>query len=206
MVEIFYPDEYYPLEKDLLQICKLINQGKVVVFPTDTVYAIGCSLYNKDGIERILKITGKQEKKARLSVLCKDIKTISTFALPYSTAVFRAIKEYAPGPFTFILNANTFLGKLLKSSKKEIGVRIPSNPILQMILQHLETPMISTSLTIDGYDEIEVNDPQIIQDELKHKIDVLVVAPIEHPMASTVIDCTTDELVVVRQGRQLIEM
>jgi tRNA threonylcarbamoyl adenosine modification protein (Sua5/YciO/YrdC/YwlC family) len=205
MVIVYYPDKDYPSPKDISQICARIALGDVMVFPTDTVYAIGCSLYNKAGIETILKITGKKEKKTRMSVLCKDVKTISSFVLPYSSAVFRTLKEYSPGPTTFILNANTQLSKLLKSTKKEIGVRIPNAPIIKEILASLEHPLISTSLAIEEVNDDRIQyDPEFILDHVKHVVDLMVYTELDDPQVSTVIDCTQESIEIIREG-SLIE-
>jgi tRNA threonylcarbamoyl adenosine modification protein (Sua5/YciO/YrdC/YwlC family) len=205
MVKIFYLDEKYPLDKDINLIADLIKAGEIIVFPTDTIYAIGCSLYNKQGVERLLNFTGKMDKKAKLSILCKDIKTISEYVYPYSSSVFRTIKEYSPGPCTFILQANNHLGKFFKTTKSEIGVRIPSNPILAALLQQLEHPMISTSLKFEEAQGNENFDPEYIVDKIKHSVDLMIHSPIENPMESTIIDCTGEEIIVVREGKQIME-
>ncbi|MBK7787852.1 MAG: threonylcarbamoyl-AMP synthase [Saprospiraceae bacterium] len=200
MVEVLYIDGEYPLQKDINEAAAHFDRGQIVAFPTDTVYALGCSLYNKEGIERILKVTGKEEKKTRLSVLVKDIKSIAAFVLPYSTQVFRALKEYSPGPCTFILNANNHLGKFFKSSKKEIGVRIPSHPVTSGLLQNTKEAIISTSIPIpEGLDPRDT--ASYILDTYKHNIDVLIYSEVEPPVESTILDCTTEEMVIVREGK-----
>jgi tRNA threonylcarbamoyl adenosine modification protein (Sua5/YciO/YrdC/YwlC family) len=205
MVKVFYLDENYPLDKDINQLADLIKAGEIMVFPTDTVYAIGCSVYNKQGVERLLNITGKMDKKSKLSILCKDIKTISDYVFPYSSAVFRTLKEYSPGPTTFILNANTQLGKYFKTVKTEIGVRIPSNPILATLLKNLEHPIISTSLKFEGAIGNENYDPDFILEKIKNDVDFMIHSPIDNPMESTIIDCTQEVIEVVREGKQIIE-
>ncbi len=182
MVKVFYLDENYPLDKEIQQICGLINAGEIMVFPTDTVYAIGCSLYNKPGVDRLLTLTGKMDKKAKLSILCKDIRSITDYVYPYSTAVFRTLKEYTPGPTTFILNANTQLGKYFKTVKTEIGVRIPSNPIVAELLKNLEHPIISTSLKFENAIGNENYDPDFIMEQIKHTVDFMIHSPIVEPM------------------------
>ncbi len=205
MVKIFYLDENYPLDKDINLVADLIAAGEIIVFPTDTIYAIGCSLYNKKGVERLLAFTGKMDKKAKLSILIKDIRTISEYVYPYSSSVFRTIKEYSPGPCTFILNANNHLGKYFKTTKSEIGVRIPSNPILSMLLNKLEHPIISTSLKFEEAEGNENFDPEYIADKIKYDVDIMIHSPIENPMESTIIDCTNEEIVIVREGKQILQ-
>ncbi len=200
MVEVHYIDGEYPLEKDLQEAAGHFNRGQIVAFPTDTVYALGCALYNKDGIDRILKATGKEEKKTRLSVLVKDIKSIATFVLPYSTQVFRALKEYSPGPVTFILNANNHLAKFFKSTKKEIGVRIPSHPVTSGFLKYCNEAVISTSIPLPA-DLDPRETAEYILEHYKHKIDVLIHSEVEPAIESTIIDCTPEDIVVVREGK-----
>ena len=195
MVEVLYIDGEYPLQKDINEAAAHFDRGQIVAFPTDTVYALGCSLYNKDGIERILKATGKEEKKTRLSVLVKDIKSIAAFVLPYSTQVFRALKEYSPGPCTFILNANNHLGKFFKTSKKEIGVRIPSHPITSGLLQNAKEAIISTSIPLpEGLDPRDT--ASYILETYTHTFDVLIYSIAEPPAQSTTLQCTIQVLVV----------
>ena len=203
MVEGHYIDGEYPLEKDLFEAAGHFNRGQIVAFPTDTVYALGCSLYNKEGIDRILKATGKEEKKTRLSVQVKDIKSIAAFVLPYSTQVFRALKEYSPGPVTFILNANNHLAKFFKSTKREIGVRIPSHAVAAGLLKFSHDAIISTSIPLPP--DLDVHETaDYILENYKHKIDVLIHSQVEAPVESTIIDCTSEDIVVVREGKTII--
>jgi tRNA threonylcarbamoyl adenosine modification protein (Sua5/YciO/YrdC/YwlC family) len=206
MVEVFYIEEDYPLEKDIVSVAKQIANGAVVVFPTDTIYAIGCSVMNKSGVDKLLNITGKIDKKAKLSILCKDIKTISNYTLPYSSQVFRTLKEYSPGPCTFILNANNQLSKLYKTKRIEIGVRIPSNPILSSLLKNLDFPIISTSLKFEHLEnEFDNYDPNILLDLIKNDADIMIHSEIDQPAESTIIDCTNEDIVIVREGKLIIK-
>jgi tRNA threonylcarbamoyl adenosine modification protein (Sua5/YciO/YrdC/YwlC family) len=205
VVEIFYIDEDYPLEKDLAVVAKLIEKGAVAIVPTDTIYAIVCNVNSRSAVDKLLNITGKFDKKQRLSILCKDIKTISEFTTPFSSQVFRTLKEYSPGPVTFILNANHYLSKVYKTKRSEIGVRIPSNQILSKLLGFLAFPLISTSLKFDdAEDEMQNYDPDYILERLKHSADVMIHCMLNQPAESTVINCTQEDIEIIREGKLII--
>lgn len=191
--------ENYPLEKEINEISQLISNGAIVIFPTDTLPAIGCSVHNRNGVDKILEISDKIDKKNKLSILCKDIKTISDYTLPFSTSTFRVIKDNSPGAVTYILNATTHLGKLLKTSKKEIGVRIPSNEVLRKMLLNLEHPMISTSLQYNHDVEQEENWSNF-EEKYKHQVDIFIKSNNEAVGESTILDCREEEVQVIREG------
>jgi tRNA threonylcarbamoyl adenosine modification protein (Sua5/YciO/YrdC/YwlC family) len=206
VTEVLYIDELYPLEKDIANAARLIEAGAVAVIPTDTIYAVACNVNNRAGVEKLLNITGKIDKKQRLSILCKDIKMISEYTVPYSSQVFRTLKEYTPGPVTFILNANNYLSKLYKTKRTEIGVRIPSNPITLQLLKFLAYPLVSTSLKFDDVDEdLQNYDPEYVYDRMKHSVDLMIHSPLENPAESTIIDCTREEIEIIREGKLIIE-
>lgn len=196
--------EDYPLEKEILEICNAINKGAVVIFPTDTLIAIGCKAHDRNSIDKVLEISEKIDKKNKMTILCKDIKTVSDYTLPFSTSVFRTIKDHTPGPVTFILNATTQLGKILKTSKKEIGVRIPSHPVLKDILAHLDEPLITTSLHYDENLDLEAN-WNLIEEKYKHQVDIFIKADIEEVGESTILDCRNEEIEVIREGRVKVD-
>ena len=189
-----------PDTRDLALIANKMKAGAVVIFPTDTVYALGCLMTKKDSIDRIIKVTGKREKQARLSLICKDIKTVADYTLPYSNHVFKTMKRYLPGPYTFILKANNFVTKYFKNNKKEIGIRIPDNKIVLELLELLDAPIISTSLNIDEHGEYYA-DPDIIEDTFEYQVDYLLDGGLGDAVGSTVLDCTDDDIEVIRQGK-----
>ena len=162
-----------PDSRDLAMVAEKMNKGAVVIFPTDTIYAMGCLMTKKDSIDRIIKISGKREKQAKLSLICKDIKTVADYTLPYSNHIFKTMKRYLPGPYTFILKANNFVTKYFKNNKKEIGIRIPNNKIALELLNHLDAPIISTSLKNDAMNEYFI-DPNVIEETFEYKVDYLL--------------------------------
>ncbi|MFT4532907.1 MAG: tRNA threonylcarbamoyl adenosine modification protein (Sua5/YciO/YrdC/YwlC family) [Saprospiraceae bacterium] len=195
---ILRPDN--PDSRDIKMIADKMNKGAVVIFPTDTVYAMGCIMTNKGSIDRIIKISGKKEKLAKLSLICKDIKTVADFTLPYSNHIFKSMKRYLPGPYTFILNANNYVTKYFKNNKKEIGIRIPNNKIVLELMEYLDAPMISTSLNNDAVTEYFI-DPEKIEDTYMHQVDYLIDGGLGEAMGSTILDCTSGEIEVIRMGK-----
>ena len=199
---IIRPDN--PDTRDIKMIAEKMNQGDVVIFPTDTVYAMGCIMTKKSSIERIIKISGKKEKQAKLSLICKDIKTVADFTLPYSNHIFKSMKRYLPGPYTFILNANNFVTKYFKNNKKEIGIRIPDNKIVLELMEYLDAPIISTSLNNADVSEYFI-DPEKIEDTYEHQVDYLIDGGLGEAVGSTVLDCTSGDIEVIRLGKGEIE-
>lgn len=186
-----------PNRRDLKRVAEEVNNGAIVIFPTDTVYALGCIMTNKSSIDRVLKLSEKKEKKAKLSLICKDIKAVADFTLPYSNHTFKSMKRYLPGPYTFILNANNSVTKFFKNNKKDIGIRIPNNEILLTFLEYLDAPLISTSMNM--HDTVYV-DPEAIQDRFEHDVEFMLDGGSGTTHESTVLDCTGEEIEIIRQG------
>ncbi|MFT6334416.1 MAG: tRNA threonylcarbamoyl adenosine modification protein (Sua5/YciO/YrdC/YwlC family) [Saprospiraceae bacterium] len=195
---ILRPDN--PDTRDIKMIAEKMNKGAVVIFPTDTVYAMGCIMTNKGSIDRIIKISGKKEKQAKLSLICKDIKTVADFTLPYSNHIFKSMKRYLPGPYTFILNANNFVTKYFKNNKKEIGIRIPDNKIVLELMEYLDAPIISTSLNNDTVTDYFI-DPEKIEDTFEYQVDYLIDGGLGEAVGSTILDCTSGDIEVMRMGK-----
>jgi len=189
-----------PDTRDIKMIADQMNKGSIVIFPTDTVYALGCIMTNKSSIDRIIKVTGKKEKQAKLSLICKDIKTVADFTLPYSNHIFKSMKRYLPGPYTFILNANNYVTKYFKNNKKEIGIRIPDNKVVLELMEYLDAPIISTSLNNADVTEYFI-DPEIIEDTYSQQVDYLIDGGLGEAVGSTVLDCTSGDIEVMRLGK-----
>lgn len=200
MQRIFFHTEN-PNIRDLKEVAARINNGEIVIFPTDTIYALGCLMTNKQGIERICRITNKKEKQAKMSLICKDISSIAQFTPQISNDVFRTMKRYLPGPYTFILRSNNYVQKFFKNNREEIGVRIPENKILEGLQPFLDAPLISTSLNSEDYFQKYYTDPDDIEAEFQHKADLLLDGGIGDLEESTVLDCTGQEIILVREGK-----
>lgn len=189
-----------PNKRDLKEVADEINKGALVIFPTDSVYALGCLMTNKPGIERICKILQKKEKQAKMSLLCPNISVISQYTTQIDNSVFKTMKRYLPGPYTFILNSNNYVQKFFKNNKEEIGVRIPNSEIIDGLHEFLEAPLISTSLNTKEGVEYYFTNPDEIEEIFKHQVDILIDGGVGENAESTVLDCTGDEIELIRQG------
>lgn len=199
-MNVYELNEYNPNTRSLFEIAEQLKKGGTIIFPTDTNYALGCIMSNKAGIDKIIKISGKREKQSKLSLICNDLKVVADYTLPYSNHIFKTMKRYLPGPYTFILKANTAVTRFFKNNKREIGIRIPDNLILLKLLEELDTPLISTSLNIkDSFGKHQTN-PNEIFDLYQHRVDVLIDGGLGSDNESTVLDCTDNNIVILRQG------
>lgn len=189
-----------PEFRKIQEAVTVLQKGGIIAYPTDSVYNFGCSLDNKRAIEKLAKLKEIKLKKANFSLVCHDLKTIDEYTNPFSRSVFKALNKNLPGPFTFILNASNKIPKLFDTNKKEIGIRIPDNNICLQIVELLGTPMVTSS--IHHEDEIVeyITDPQQIFERFEHQIDLIIDGGIGNNEPSTVVDCTQDELDIVRQG------
>ncbi len=189
-----------PNKRDLKEVAEAINNGAIVIFPTDTIYALGCLMTNKSGIEKICKILQKKEKFAKMSLLCPNISVISQYTTQIDNSVFKTMKRYLPGPYTFILKSNNYVQKFFKNNKEEIGVRIPNSEIIEGLHEFLDAPLISTSLNTRDGEEYYFTDPDEIENIFKHHVDILIDGGIGENVESTVLDCTGSEIELIRQG------
>lgn len=198
-----YPEN--PNSRFVQMAAGCLRQGGVIIYPTDTVYAIGCDILQPRAVERVAQIKGIKAQKANFSLICQDLQHISDLTRPFSTSVYKAMKKALPGPFTFILNANNQVPKIFQSRKKTVGIRVPDNNIIREIVRELGNPVISTSV----YDDDEIleytTDPELIHEKYENLVDLVIDGGYGDNQASTVIDCTTDELVLVRQGKGVFE-
>ncbi len=204
MQRIFFHDKS-PNKRDLKEVAERINKGEIVIFPTDSIYAMGCLMTNRVGIEKICKILDKKEKQAKMSLICPNISVISQYTLPIDNHVFKSMKRYLPGPYTFILKSNNYVQKFFKNNKDEIGVRIPLSEILDGLHEFLDAPLISTSLSSSDDVQKYFTDPDEIEQLFQHKVDILIDGGMGDNSESTVLDCTTDEIELIREGKGEID-
>lgn len=190
--------------RDVLKVVSVLKDGGLIIYPTDTVYAIGCDAMNVRAVERICQMKGVNPLKHNLSIICPDLSGVAEYA-KVSNAAFRLMKSCFPGPYTFILPTGSRLPKIFKN-KKEVGVRVPDSNIVRLIVTELGNPLLTMSLH-DEDDLIEYStDPELIDEKYSDKVDLIVDGGIGGTLPSTVIDCTGDEFVVVRQGKGQIEL
>ena len=200
-MEYFETFEWNPDNRIIEEVSKRLENGEIGIVPTDTIYAIVCGLNNKRGIERICKLIGKKPEKANLSVIFPDLKNISEYTQSFSTSVYKILKRNLPGPFTFILKANSNIPKLFLNNRKTLGIRIPDNKITIKLTETLGYPLVSTS--VHSEDEIldYQTDPTEIESNFSDKVDFMIASGSGGNIPSTVIDPTEDVPIIIRQAK-----
>lgn len=188
----------------LQHIVDVLNDGGIIIYPTDTMYAMGCHALKERPIERICKLKGIDLRKNNLSIICYDLSNISEYAR-VDNATFKLMKRNLPGPFTFILNADSRLPKIFRN-RKEVGIRVPDNNIIREICQLLDAPILTTTLPLrDGEDVEYATDPELINEKFGDDVDMVIDGGIGGLDPSTVINCCDGEPEVVRQGKGVLE-
>ncbi len=192
-----HPDN--PQERNIKTVVDRLKNGGVIIYPTDTIYGLGCDIYNTQAIERICRIKNIDPKKAQFSFVCSDLSHISDYTRSIDTPIFRLLKAALPGPYTFILEASKEVPKMLKTKKDTVGIRVPDNKICQMLVKELGHPIMSVSLPMD--DEIEYyTDPELMEDKFGNVVDIVIDSGIGEIEPSTVIDCTSGAPELIRGG------
>jgi len=191
-----HPDN--PQPRNIRTIIECLQDGGVVIYPTDTIYGLGCDIFQHKAIERISRIKQVDPAKAQLSFICYDLSDLSTYTKSISTPLYRLLKTYLPGPYTFILPASKEVPRILKSKKDTIGLRVPDNNIARSLIKELGHPILSASLPGEMVEEY--TDPERIYDNFKNRVDIVIDGGIGGIVPSTVVDCTGEEPVVLRKG------
>jgi tRNA threonylcarbamoyl adenosine modification protein (Sua5/YciO/YrdC/YwlC family) len=190
-----------PNPRDIRKVVDLLIQGGLIIYPTDTIYGIGCDISNNRAVEKIAKIKGVQIEKANFSFICSDLRHLSDYTKPISSQVFKLMKKCLPGPFTFILQANNNVPRYFEGKKKTVGIRIPDNRIIREIVAELGNPILSSSI----HDEDEIleysTDPELIHEKYSDLVDIVIDGGYGGLIPSTIVDCTEGEPVVIRQGK-----
>lgn len=191
----------HPNPKDIQFVVDCLKNDGLIIYPTDTVYSIGCDITKPKAIERLCRLKNIKPEKANFSFVCSDLSHLANYAKPISNSLFRVMKKALPGPYTFILEANSNVPKLLKQNKKTVGIRVPNNTICKTIITELGNPIITTSLH-NPDDEIMdyFTDPEVIHQAYEKKVDIVIDGGFGNVYASTVIDCSADDFVVLREG------
>lgn len=194
-----------PNPRYIKMIIECLENDGVIIFPTDTIYAIGCSVNSSRALDKIARIKGIKKEKANFSFIFHDLSMLSEFTRPINNDVFKMMKRNLPGAFTFIVEANNNVPKLFKNNKKTIGIRIPDQPIITNIVRELGCPIITTSI-IDE-DEISgfMTDPEEINDAYRDKVDIIIDGGFGNKEESTIVDCTDNEVVIIREGKGVLE-
>jgi len=187
-----------PQPRLINQVVECLKDGGVIIYPTDTIYGLGCDIKQAKAIEKICQIKNIDPQKAQLSFICSDLSHSSEYSKSIDTPLYRMLKNYLPGPYTFILPASKQVPKMLQSKKSTIGLRVPDNIICQQILTALGNPILSTSLPGEMVEDY--TDPEIIYYRFKNQVDFVIDGGIGGMTPSTIVDCTTDEWTILRQG------
>jgi Sua5/YciO/YrdC/YwlC family protein len=187
-------------------ILECLEDGGLIIFPTDTLYGMGGGIRNPKVLDRICQIKGIKKEKANFSFIFHDLSMLSEFTKPISNDVYKLMKRNLPGAFTFILDANNNVPKIFQSKKKTIGIRIPDQPIITNLVASYGSPIMTTSLT-DENDEIApfLTDPEEINERYKDKVDIIIDGGYGDNQESTIVDCTDNELIILRQGKGVLD-
>jgi tRNA threonylcarbamoyl adenosine modification protein (Sua5/YciO/YrdC/YwlC family) len=197
--------EENPNQREIEKVLEVLRGGGIIIYPTDTVYGMGCDITNAKAVEKVAQYKNVKIEKSNMSFICSDLSHLSDYAKPISNSVFKLLKRNLPGPFTFILEANSNVPKYFKGKKKTVGIRVPDNNIILEIVRQLGNPILSTSV----HDEDEVleytTDPELIHEKFDGFADLVIDGGYGDNNPSTVIDCTSDMPVVIRQGKGIVE-
>ena len=194
-----------PNHRMIRKIVNILRDGGIIIYPTDTVYGLGCDITNSKAVEKVAQIKGVKVEKNNFSFICSDFSHLSDYTKPIQNSVFKLIKKNLPGPFTFILEANNNVPKYFKGKKKTVGIRIPDNNIIREIVAELGNPIVSTSIHDD--DEIleYTTDPELIYEKYQQMVDVVIDGGYGELVPSTIVDCTKRDIEILRLGKGELE-
>ena len=198
-----YPDS--PSQKSIHTVVNTFEKGGLIIFPTDTIYGLGCGIRHIKAVNRIAQLKGIKKDRANFSMILNNMSMLAEFTKPIDNHIFRLMRKNLPGPFTFILEASNNVPKIFQSKKKTIGIRIPDNPIINTIITEMGSPVITTSIR----DEDEIieytTDPELIYEKYRNLVDIVIDGGHGDNEASTIIDCTSGEPEILRQGKGILE-
>lgn len=191
-----------PPQRHLDRVEALLREGGVIIYPTDTVYAIGCDMYNQKAIDRLCRVVGKKPEEAHLALICYDLSNISEYTVPFGNGVYKLMRGHLPGPYTFILKTNNKVPRLFKNKKREIGIRVPDHNIPRAIVRQYGNPIVTASVHhhLNGFEDY-MTDPEEIHEQYGARVDAVIDGGPGGKQASTVIDCRDDQPEVVREGK-----
>ncbi len=198
--------EENPNPREIQKVIEVLKAGGVIVYPTDTIYGVGCDITQAKAVERVARIKNVSVPKSNFSFICSDLSHLSTYAKPLSNPIFKLIRRCLPGPFTFILEANNQVPKYFKGKKKTVGIRVPDNNIILEIVRELGNPILSAS--VKDEDEIVeyTTDPELIEEKFGDLVDLVIDGGYGGNIPSTIIDCTTSFPEITRQGKGVVEI
>ncbi len=189
-----------PEPRKLKHVQEVLRDGGLIVYPTDSVYGLGCSLMNKKAIERLCQVAGIKPQKLNLSFICRDLSQISEYARRIDTPIFKLLKKSLPGPFTFILESSSKVPRILEANKKTVGIRIPDHAVPLAIVEGLGNPLINASIKNEDTIREYTTDPLEIYEDMKHVVDIVIDSGAGGNIPSTIVDCTGATIEIIRQG------
>ncbi|TSA27122.1 MAG: threonylcarbamoyl-AMP synthase [Bacteroidetes bacterium] len=189
-----------PGERQMKVVLECLKNGGVIIYPTDTVYAMGCDVTQIRAVERVARIKGMKLEKANFSLICNSLSQLSDYTRPINNHLFRIMRRGLPGPYTFILNASNNVPRFFQSKKKTVGIRIPDHPVPVAIVEHLGNPIMTTSLHHEDEIIYYLTDPEEIYERFNKQVDIVIDSGHCGLIPSTVVDCTGDEPVIIREG------
>ena len=199
-----YPEN--PNPREIRKVVDCLQNGGIIIYPTDTIYGIGCDIFKPKAVERITEILGDSKKKSAMTFICHDLSNLSDYTKPIANNIFKVMKRTLPGPFTFILDANNNVPKIVQSNKKTVGIRVPDNNIIREIVRELGHPILSTSVKDDDEVVEYTTDPELIYEKYENLVDMVIDGGYGDNVPSTVVDCTSGEIEVVREGKGDMEL
>ena len=203
MIIRIYPEN--PNPKEIRKVVAILRDGGVIIYPTDTVYGLGCDITKQKAVERIARIKGIKPEKTQFSFIVYDLSHLSDYTLPINNTTYKLMKRNLPGPFTFILEANNQVPKMLKYKKKTVGIRIPDNQIIRDIVKELGNPILTTSVHSEDIILEYTTDPELIYEEMGHLVDLVINGGYGNNIPSTIVDCTGEEVAITREGLGVLE-
>lgn len=189
-----------PEPRKITQVVNLLSRGGIIIYPTDTVYGIGCNLISRKAVDRLMQIVGIKPQRFQLSFICSEISQVAKFVPPLSSSAFKLLKQTLPGPFTYILRAGSTVPKIMGSNKKTVGIRIPDHPVPRELVRALGHPLVSASVKDPDPMKEYTTDPEEIYEAFKHRVDLVIDSGASGNIPSTVVDLTGDTAVITRQG------
>jgi len=204
MSELIKIYEKNPSEREIDKVVEVLKNGGLIIYPTDTVYGLGCDITNLKAMEKVAKLKGVKLNKANFSFICYDLSNLSDYVKQIDTPTYKILKRALPGPYTFVLPGNSNLPKAFKK-KKTVGIRVPDSTIIRELVKKLGNPIVSTSI----YDEDDLleytTDPELIFEKWKHKVDIVIDGGYGNNIPSTIVDLSQNEIIVLREGKGSIE-
>ncbi len=189
-----------PNQREIEKAVGVLRDGGVIIYPTDTVYGLGCDITKQRAVERVARIKGVKPEKSNFSFIVDDLSHLADFTRPINNSIYKLMRRNSPGPFTFILEANSNVPKLLKRKKKNVGIRIPDNNIIREIVRQLGNPILTTSIHSEDHVLDYETDPELLHEDMEHLVDLVINGGYGNNVPSTVVDCTGSEIEIIRQG------